>query len=58
VNISLLDAAYKVIKKFKVPNPVSGKNRMILDIEGMAPGAYLYKIETEKESTVGRLIIL
>jgi hypothetical protein len=58
VDISLLDAAYKVIKRFKVPNPLSGKNRMILDIEGMAPGAYIYKIESEKETTAGRLIIL
>ena len=58
VDISLLDAANKVLKRFKVPNPVSGRNGMILDIEGMAPGAYIYKIETEKVTTAGRLIIL
>ncbi len=57
VSISLLDATSKVINSYEVPNPVSGMNTLVLDVSGIVPGAYIYKIETDKESISGRLII-
>jgi murein DD-endopeptidase MepM/ murein hydrolase activator NlpD len=58
ITVSLLNTELKEVYKSQFTNTGSGKNSIVLDIRNFNPGVYYYSIDTGKQATFGKLIIL